>query len=286
MRRHRGRGTARWYWYLVGLALTAMYVLPMGYVLLVAVTPDGQEIGRWPDTFAFYNFIDAFASDDFGRFAVNSMIVTGSSTVLQVLLAMAAGYSMAKLPLPGRRALLVLLIALLVIPSEVVMVPLFIMVARIPLVGGNDIFGQGGQGLVDTLPGLVIPHLISALSIFLMRQFYKDLPDELGDAARVDGAGEFMIFLRIYTPLVLPAIAVVAIFAMQGAWNDFIWPLVMTRSPDQQTLQLGITVFSQEYSTEWNRLMAVVLVISVPVLALFLWAQRFFRSDVMAGAVR
>jgi multiple sugar transport system permease protein len=119
-----------------------------------------------------------------------------------------------------------------------------------------------------------------------MRQFYKDLPDELGDAARVDGATERRIFALIYTPLVLPAVAVVGIFAFQSAWNDFLWPLVMTRSTDRQTLQLGLTVFFQENSTQWNLLMAVVLVISVPVLILFLSIQRFFRPDVMAGAVK
>ncbi|ACQ82225.1 binding-protein-dependent transport systems inner membrane component [Beutenbergia cavernae DSM 12333] len=286
MSRRRSRETPRWYWYLIGLALTAAYVLPMAYVLLAAVTPTGQAIGKVPDGLAWSNFVDAFAQQEFGRFAINSIVVAVVSTVVQVALAMTAGYALAKLPVPGARSHLVLLIALLVVPPEIIMVPLFVLAARLPLVGGNDILGQGGQGLVDSLPGLVIPHLISALAIFLMRQFYKDLPDELADAARVDGAGELAIFWRIYTPLVLPAVAVVAIFALQSAWNDFLWPLVMTRSVEQRTLQLGLTSFFQEHSTQWNYLMAVVLVISIPVVALFLWAQRWFRGDVMSGAVK
>jgi multiple sugar transport system permease protein len=160
------------------------------------------------------------------------------------------------------------------------------MAKSMPLVGGNDIMGQGGQGLIDSLPGLMVPHVVSALGIFLMRQFYKDLPEELGDSARMDGASELRIFAGIYTPLVIPAAAIVGIFAFQSAWNDFLWPLVMTRSMDMQTLQLGLTVFFQENSTQWNLLMAVVLTISLPVLILFLFIQRYFRADVMSGAIK
>lgn len=166
------------------------------------------------------------------------------------------------------------------------MVPLFAMSTRMPLAGGNNALGSGGQGLIDTVGGLMIPHLVSALGVFLMRQFYVGLPDELGDAARVDGAGEFRIFGRIYTPLVLPAVAVVAVLSFQAAWNDFLWPLVMTRSPERQTLQLGLTVFFQENSTRWNLLMAAVLMISIPVAAMFGYVQRFFKSGVLTGALK
>lgn len=204
----------------------------------------------------------------------------------QVAFSCGAGYALAKLPLPGRGGLMALLVALLVVPPEILMVPLFVMTSRAPLVGGNSVTGQGGQGFIDTIAGLMFPHLVSALGIFLMRQFYKDLPDELGDSARVDGAGETRIFALIYSPLVVPAIAVVAVFAFQSAWNDFLWPLVMIRSPERQTLQLGLTVFFQENSTAWNLLMAAVLVISVPVVALFGYIQRFFRTGVLSGALK
>jgi multiple sugar transport system permease protein len=281
----RPRGVP-WLWQGVALVLAALYLIPMLYIVLVSLTPTGEAIGQIPNRLDFGNYFEAFASSNFGLYLVNSVVVAVVSTAIQIILSCAAGYALAKLPLPGRNLMLMLLVALLVVPPEIVMVPLFVMAKSVPLVGGNDIFGQGGQGLIDSLAGLMVPHLVSALGIFLMRQFYKDLPDELGDAARVDGATERRIFALIYTPLVLPAVAVVGIFAFQSAWNDFLWPLVMTRSTDRQTLQLGLTVFFQENSTQWNLLMAVVLVISVPVLILFLSIQRFFRPDVMAGAVK
>src|SRR5690606_24849164 len=128
------------------------------------------------------NYVEAFASSNFGLFLFNSAVVALVSTLAQIVLSCAAGYALAKLPLPGKSHMLMLLVALLVVPPEIVMVPLFLMAKSMPLVGGNDLLGQGGQGLIDSLAGLMIPHLVSALGIFLMRQFYKDLPDELGDA--------------------------------------------------------------------------------------------------------
>ncbi|MCE4026248.1 carbohydrate ABC transporter permease [Microbacterium sp. Au-Mic1] len=282
----RHRTSTRVVLHTLGIVLAAMYVVPLAYILLTAVTPTGEPIGRLPSRLAFDNFATALGSAQFGTFAVNSLIVSIAATLVQVVLACGAGYALAKLPLPGGKTILLLLVALIVVPPEIVLVPLFLMMVHFPLLGGNDIVGAGGTGLLDMLGGLMVPHLISALAIFLMRQFYLGLPDELGDAARVDGAGELRIFIRIYTPLVLPAVTVVAVFAFQGAWNDFIWPLVMIRSPERETLPLGLTGFFQENSTQWNLLMAVVLLISVPVVALFLYIQRYFRSDVLSGAVK
>lgn len=283
---HTRSSSPRLAWQMVAMLLAALYVVPMFYIVMASLTPDGEAVGALPSHLAFDNYRAAFSSANFGLFLLNSSIVAIASTAIQVILSCAAGYALAKLPVPGRDWIMLLMIALLVIPAEIVMVPLFLMAKSVPLVGGNDLFGAGGKGLIDTLPGLMVPHVISALGIFLMRQFYKGLPDELGDAARVDGASEIRIFLSIYTPLVLPAVAIVAVFAFQGAWNDFLWPLIMTRSNGLQTLQLGLTIFFQEASTRWNLLMVVVLVVSLPVLALFLFAQRFFRPDVMSGAVK
>lgn len=270
----------------VALLVTALYAVPMLYVVLVSLTPDGEWVGAWPSHFEFSNFSNAFLSANFLRFFLNSAIVAIACTVLQVLLSCAAGYALAMLPIRGRNLMMLLLVALLVVPPEVSIVPLFVMVSHLPLVGGNDMLGNGGQGLLNTLPGIMVPHLVSALAIFLMRQFYISLPEELGDAARVDGAGEFRIFLEIYTPLVKPAVAVVGVFAFQSAWNDFIWPLVTTSSNNLRTLQLGLTVFSQENSTQWNLLMAAVLAISVPILMMFLLIQRYFQEGALSGAIK
>ncbi len=268
------------------LLVAALYVGPLGYVVMIALTPLNETLGSWPHTLAPGNFITAFESADFLRFFINSAVVSVTCTVIQVVLAASAGYALAQLPLPGRDILLLLLVGLIVVPAEISMVPLFVMVAHIPLAGGNDILGLGGQGWLDTLPGLMVPHLIGAMGVFLMRQFYAALPEELGNAARVDGAGEFRIFALIYTPLVRPALGIVGVLAFQGTWNDFLWPLIVTNSNSMKTLQLGLTGFFQENSTQWNLLMAAVIVVSIPVLVLFLAIQRVFTSGALSGALK
>jgi multiple sugar transport system permease protein len=270
----------------IALLVAALYAVPMAYVVLVALTPDGEAPGTWPSHAAFGTFVDAFRSADFLRFFINSALVSVFCTVLQVILSCAAGYALAMLPVRGRTLILLLLLALLVVPAEVAIVPLFVMVSHFPLTGGNDLFGFGGHGLLNTLPGIMVPHIVSALAIVMMRQFYAALPRELGDAARIDGLGEIGIFALVYTPLVKPAIAIVAVFAFQSAWNDFIWPLVVTQSNDMRTLQLGLTVFFQENSTQWNLLMAAVLVISFPIIILFLLVQRVFNGNALSGALK
>lgn len=270
----------------IALVVTALYAVPMAYTVMVALTPHGEWIGAWPSRFEFSNFVDAFLSADFLRFFINSAVVAITCTITQVVLSCAAGYALAMLPVRGRNLMLLLLVALLVVPPEVSLVPLFVMVSHVPLAGGNDILGNGGQGLLNTLPGVMVPHIVSALAIFLMRQFYVSMPAELGDAARIDGASEFRIFFEIYTPLVKPAVAVVGVFAFQSAWNDFVWPLVVTYSNDMRTLQLGLTVFFQENSTQWPLLMAAVLAISVPIVILFLLIQKYFQSGALSGALK
>lgn len=270
----------------VALVVTALYLLPLLYILSVALTPQGESTTSLPTRLDFGNFLTALQSADFLRFFGNSLLVTLVATLSQVVLSCMAGYALAKAPLKNRGWILMLLIGLLVLPPEIVMVPLFVILTHLPLVNGNSITGAGGQGLLDNYLALMLPHVASALSIFLMRQFYVDLPDELGQAARVDGASEWRIFSQVYTPLTLPAVAVVAVLAFQSAWNDFLWPLIMIRSSEMRTLQLGVTVFYQENSTQWNLLMCIVLLISLPVILIFLFSQRLFVTGISAGGLK
>ena len=134
------------------LLVAALYAVPMGYTIVVALTPNGEATGAWPSHFELGNFVDAYLSANFLRFLVNSAVVSVGCTILQILLSCSAGYALAMLPVRGRNLMLLLLIALLVVPPEVSIVPLFVMVFHVPLVGGNDLFGNGGQGLLNTLP--------------------------------------------------------------------------------------------------------------------------------------
>lgn len=269
------------------LALAAIYVLPVLYVIVTALAPTGHALGGlWPRGLRAGNFSDALHATSFGTMFLNSAIVTLGSTAVQVVLACMAGYALARLPFRGRDAFFLLLIAMIVIPPEVTLVPLFILADHIPLAGGNNVLGQGGSGLLNSYSGLMLPHLTSALSIFLMRQFYIGMPEELADAARIDGATEWAILWRIFTPMAWPAAVTTAIFAFQGAWNDFLWPLVITKTNDMQTVQLGLTIFFQQNSTEWSLLMAAIILISIPIIVIFLAGQRTFREGITVGAVK
>ncbi|MDO5676298.1 MAG: carbohydrate ABC transporter permease [Propionibacteriaceae bacterium] len=270
----------------VALLLTALYLLPLLYMVMVSLIPEGESTTAIPSRLAWENYPAALSASTFDLFFANSVIVSVVSALSQIVLSCMAGYALAKLPVKSGNTILVLLIGLLVLPPEIVMVPLFVMTSRVPFVGGNDLLGAGGVGMLDTFAVLALPHMASALAIFLMRQFYKDLPDEMGQAARVDGAGEFRIFASIYTPLTLPAVAVVTVLAFQSAWNDFLWPLIQVRSNDMRTLQLGMSVFYQENSTQWSLLMAIVILVSIPVIVIFVFGQRYFTSGISAGAVK
>ena len=270
----------------VAITITAMYLIPMFYIAMVSLTPVSEATGSIPSRLAFENYPQALQSGTFPLYLFNSLAISLGAVAFQIALSCMAGYALAKAPLRENKTILMLLVALLVLPAEIIMVPLFVMINRVPLLAGNDIFGQGGIGMLDSYAALMLPHIVSALPIFLMRQFYVDLPDELGQAARVDGASEFGIFARIYTPLTLPAVAIVSILAFQSAWNDFLWPLIVVRSNQMQTLQLGLTVFYQEHSTQWEYLMAIILIMTIPIAIAFLYSQRFFRTGITAGGVK
>lgn len=151
-----------------------------------------------------------------------------------------------------------------------------------PLAGGNNFWGAGGTGLVDSIQGLLLPNLVTPLGIFLMRQFTLSLPSELADAARIDGAGEFTIFSKIMLPLTKPALVTLGVFAFQDAWNDFTWPLVISTTAQSRTLQLGLQIFQDQSLTEWGPLMAGTTITVLPLVLIYTLGQavlcRRYRS--------
>lgn len=270
--------------------LAALYVLPVLFVVTMSLRPAGEVFTRpgtiWPDTWRWQNYPEAIQSASFGLFFANSAIVSLLATGCQVVLSCLAGYALARISFPGRTLLFLLILATLIVPQQVTMVPLFVMLKKVPLAGGNDLLGDGGIGFLNSYVGLLIPHLVSPLGIFLMRQFYLSLPEELADAVRIDGGSDWTILWRIFTPLSKPAVMTVAIFAFQNAWNDFLWPLVITKSNSLKTLQLGLTIFYQENTTQWPLLMAGIIMVSLPILLLFLAGQRTFTQGIAAGALK
>ena len=253
-------------------------LLPFVWMLSTSLKPADQLftvpptwIPRQPQ---WDTYLKAMSAGNFARYAANSLMLGVANTVTNVVLAALAGYAFARLRFPGRTVLFVVVLASLMVPYQVTIIPLFVIIRHIPLFGGNDLLGQGGIGWINSYWGLIVPGAVGAFGIFLLRQFFQTLPVELEDAARIDGAGEFRIFWQIMLPLATPALATLAIFSFQAGWNAFLWPLLITTTDDMRTMQVGLTVFVQQYSTQWDQLMAATVVATVPVIVVFAIGQR------------
>lgn len=274
--------------YLIVTAGAFSMLLPFYWMATTGIKVD-REILTYPPTWVptaldFSHFRKAITSGNFGRAFVNSGILGVTLVLSNVGLAALTGYAFARLNFPGRQLLFVLVLATMMVPYQVTIIPLFVMVKNVPLFGGNDILGAGGIGWMNSWWGLIVPNAVGAFGIFMMRQFFLVLPPDLEDAARIDGAGEWRIFWQIMTPLTWPALATLSLFSFQGGWNAFYWPLLITTSRDMQTLQLALRVFRNQFTTDWGALMAGATVATVPMIAVFLVGQRFFtRGIAMTG---
>lgn len=286
--RHGGRRRRRralWY-VLVGVAsLAALY--PFLFMVLTALKPS-SELSTFPPTFLprnwqWHNFVTAATSNGFPRQLVNSLIYAGGSMIGNVAFCSLAGYALAKLRFRGRSLVFGLVLALLMVPAQSQIVPVFIVLQHIPFAGGNDWAGQGGSGLLDTYLGLIMPSVVTPLGIFLMRQFFLSIPDEYAEAGRIDGASTFRVFFSIMLPLAGPAAATLAILSFQAAWNDFVWPLILTSDTSKATLQLGLQLYQTGQDAQTNLLLAASTLTVVPMVVLFLAAQRYFVGGIGAG---
>jgi multiple sugar transport system permease protein len=270
-------------YYALLVVLAVVFVFPFIWALLTSLKPDTEvfEAGRWlPSVWRFDNYVRAVNSYNLPRYFLNSLIVAVIVTAAHLVLASTAGYAFARLRFPGREALFAMVVATLMVPSQATLVPLFILVKHWPLLGDNDILGRGGFGMLDTYWVLTVPMFATAYGTFLLRQFFLGLPAELEDAARIDGCSELGIYWRIVLPLCGPAMATLGIFSFQGVWNDFVWPLVTTRSDAMKTIQVGLAQFRREGTTEWTLLMAGTMIATIPILIVFLGGQRFFTRGI------
>jgi multiple sugar transport system permease protein len=256
-----------------------LMIVPFLWMALTAFKND-LEIAKFswlPGQLRWHNFVEAMQTAPFLRYFRNSLFIAVGETAFTLAVCTTAGYALAKLPIRGSKALLSYFILLLMVPFQIILVPLFLIVKSIPLFGGNNILGQGGIGWLNSWWGLIIPLGAAPLFTFLARQFYVSIPNELAQAARVDGLGEFGIFLRIMTPLVKPALITIAVFQIEAAWNGFLWPLMITTSDSMRPLQLGLAIFAQNPAEiQWPYLMAGTALATLPMIAMFIFAQKRF----------
>lgn len=213
-----------------------------------------------PDSWGLTNYTDALTRFDFGTYLFNSTVVTLAATALTLAINSMAAYALAKYNFRGKNALFLLTLATIMIPLQVILLPVYQVVASL--------------GMVNTLWGLIIPAAATPTGVFILRQYMLSIPDELIEAARVDGAGEFRIFFRIVLPMCRPALAVVAILSIMWRWNDFLWPLVVAQSEAVYTLPVALARFTAEETVPFNLIIAMSVVTVLPVIILFLFFQR------------
>ncbi|WP_432944115.1 carbohydrate ABC transporter permease [Kribbella sp. CA-253562] len=256
-----------------------LMIMPFVWMVLTAFKNE-LEIAKFswlPGELRWRNFVEAMQTAPFLRYFRNSLFIAIGETAFTLAVCTTAGYALAKLPIRGAKALLSYFILLLLVPFQILLVPLFLIVKSIPLFGGNNILGQGGIGWLNSWWGLIIPLGAAPLFTFLARQFYVSIPNELAQAARVDGLGEFGIFWRIMTPLIKPALITICVFQIEAAWNGFLWPLMITTSDSMRPLQLGLAIFAQNPAeVQWPYLMAGTALATLPMIVMFVFAQKRF----------
>jgi multiple sugar transport system permease protein len=239
-----------------------------------------------PKVWDFSNYPDAWVKGKFGHYFLNTVFIAVSSTFLVLATSTLAGYAFARLEFPGRDLLLLLLLSTMMLPGQITLIPRFVLIKRMPLAGGNNLLGEGGTGWISTYQGLIIPGAISVWGIFMLRQFMQTIPNDLSDAARIDGCSEFRIFWEVIVPLVGPALATLTIFTFQGSWNTFMWPLLVGRKKQFWTLQVALAIMRTGVGTliEWPELLAGTLITILPVLVIFVFAQKYFvRGIALTG---
>jgi multiple sugar transport system permease protein len=240
-----------------------------------------------PTEWRWQNYVETWSQGDFALYFLNSTYVTISRTLLTLVSSALAAHAFARMKFPGRTILFVLLLSTLMLPPQVIIIPVYVLARYMPFFGGNDLFGQGGTGMLNTYAGLIVPGYASAISIFLLRQFMQSLPLDLDDAARIDGAGEGGIFWHVTLPLSKPALAVVALFTFQGAWNEFLWPLLVGQQRRLWTLPVALSRFvvdAEAGLVQWQNLLAGTVIATLPIVIVFLFTQRFFiRGIVLSG---
>lgn len=287
VRRVRPRTVRRIAWYVVTILASLLALYPFLMMVFTGLKTE-EELAIFPPTFLpaewqWGNFVEAATSNGFPRQLVNSLIYAGGSMIGNVLLCSLAGYAFAKMRFPGRNVMFALVLALLMVPAQSQIVPVFVVLQHIPFAGGNNWLGMGGSGLLNTYAGLILPSVVTPLGIFLMRQFFSSIPDEYAEAGRIDGASTRKIFTRIMLPLARPAAATLAILSFQSAWNDFVWPLILTSETKMATLQLGLQLYNTGQDAKTNLLLAASTLTVIPMIILFLAAQRHFVGGISAG---
>jgi multiple sugar transport system permease protein len=258
------------------LAAAGLTLLPLLWMVAVSLMAPGESSAFPPPLLphdpSFGNYRELFARQGIGRHIANSVLLATAVTLASLVFNVAAGYGFAKLRFRGRDRLFRILLGALVIPSQVAMVPLFMLLKEL--------------GLVNGYGGVIVPAMAGIFGIFLVRQYALAIPDELLEAARIDGAGEFRIFWEIVVPLLRPIIVTLAVFTLLGTWNDFMWPLIVLADQHLYTLPVALAGLAREHVADNELMMAGSVLTTLPTLLLFIGLQRHYLQGLMAGSLK
>jgi sn-glycerol 3-phosphate transport system permease protein len=248
---------------------------PILYVISLSFK-DKTEVFKYPPSLIpqhlqAANFQAALAAAPLGRFLINSLFIASAITLFQILTAVLAAYALARMEFAGKKLFFALIIATMMVPGEITIIPNYLTVAKL--------------NWIDTYSGLIVPFAASGFGVFLLYQFMRGIPKELEEAARLDGASRLRFLFQFIVPLSMPAIAAFSVYAFVNAWNQYLWPLIITQSTEMQTVQIGIGMFrSQNESVSWGVIMAATMILVSPMLILFVGTQKqFVRGMTMGG---
>lgn len=252
----------------------SVVLLPLLIVLLMSFWPPGPTSGfqLWPDHWSWESYHQAWLRGDFLRAFANSTLVAIAVTFSQVVTAALAGYALARLKFLGKQTVLLVVLATLVIPFQVLVIPIFLVL-------------KWGH-LINTYGALILPTAANGFGIFLMRQYFLTVPAELEEAAAIDGANRWQILWRVLVPLSRPALTTVFVFTFIGEWNDLFKPLIFTTRPELKTVQLSLAGFQEQFTNNWPLMMAAVVIATIPVVVLFLVGQRQFIQGVASTGIK
>ncbi len=267
-------------WAGIGLLslITLIVIVPFIWMIITSLQPDSSAVLTRPLHIpfppAFINYVKAMQVEPFGIYAVNSIIIAATTMVLQLILAILAAYAFSNLNFPGKEILFLLVLAVLMMPSHVAIIPLYSIISTL--------------GWLDTYKALIIPFAVDAYGVFLIRQHFQTIPKDYAEAAKIEGAGNLRIAFSIMAQLAKPSLIAYGLMAFKWRWNDYFWTLIMTSSIERRTLPVGIVMMKEvsDGGTQWHLLMAATLVVLAPMIILYLSMQKYFTNDYMQGGVK
>lgn len=262
--------------HIVVYAAAIITVAPFIWMILTSFKSLGEILQTpptfFPTKFHFDNYVRAFSAAPFGRYYFNSIFVSVCVTLGQLITCSTAAFAFSRLKFKGRDVLFFLFLATMMVPPQVTMIPSFMILYWL--------------GWINSYKALIIPGLASAFGTFLLRQFFMTIPKELEEAAYIDGCSKFGVLWRVIIPLAKPALAALAVFTFMAAFNDFLWPLIVVNSQSLRTVPLGLAVFRDRYTSEWDKLMAASVAATVPILAIFFFAQKYFIKGITFSGLK